>query len=92
MITGVGSGFTITDMVSDAVQLFAPVTVTEYDVVIVGETMIVPVIAALLHAYPRPVPTVSVSLLPIHIWAEVAIISAAGGGLTITDFVTEALQ
>ena len=40
VITGLGAAFTVTIVQAEAVQLLAPVTVTQYVVVTVGETFI----------------------------------------------------
>ena len=50
LMTAVGSGLTVTVFDVVAVHEFISVTVTEYGVVIVGETGMDDVLAALLHA------------------------------------------
>ena len=50
LMTGVGSGLTVTVFDVVAVHEFISVTVTEYGVVVVGETVIDEVLAVLLQA------------------------------------------
>ena len=49
-IAGVGRGLTVTVKDADAVHPLEPVTVTEYGVVVLGETITEIVVAALLQA------------------------------------------
>ena len=67
LIEGVGKAFTVTEALVDAVHVAAFVTVTEYEVVVVGLTVIAAVVAVVLHKYEVPPLAVNVVLLPLQI-------------------------
>ena len=91
LIVATGVGVTETVAADDAVQPFAAVTKTEYEVVVVGETVIGLLVPPGVHKYvPLPIP-VSVVFCPLHnvVLPEIA---AMGDGFTVTNVVAVSEQ
>ena len=77
-----GNWFTVTVLTAlVALQPFA-VTVTLYDVVLVGVTVIEALVAPVLHKYVVPALAVNVVLVPAHT-VVVPLIVAVGNGVTV---------
>jgi len=84
-VTPSGTGLTVITCELVAVQALL-VTVTEYVVVVAGETVIEAVVAPVLHAQAEPVPVAASSVaLPVpHINVVEGVMLAVGNGFTVT--------
>ncbi len=91
-IAAVGKGLTFTVLEAEAVHPLASVTVTEYDVVDEGETVIDTVDAPVLHEYEVPPLAVKFALTPLQMLTVAGEIAAVGKGLTITVLEVEAVH
>jgi hypothetical protein len=83
VIAGVGSGFTVTVILVFAWQPLASVAVTVNVVVVVGDTVMLVVVAPLFHAYVLPPLAVSAVLSPLQMTLS-PVIAGVGNGLTVT--------
>jgi len=84
LMLAVGFVFTVKVLESVSVQPLAFVTVTEYVVVEEGETVMLAVVAPLLHEYVPPPLAVNVALCPTQMGAGL-LIEAAGAEFTVTE-------
>jgi hypothetical protein len=87
-MVAVGAALTVTVCEAVAVQPLASVTVTEYEVVAAGETVIDGVVAPVDQLNDTPPLAVSVALPPAQI-EDGPLMAAAGGGFTLMVFDAE---
>lgn len=83
----------LTVMLTVAVLEHVPFeTITEYEVPVVGETIIGLVVAPVLHEYVPPPVAVSVAFCPEQIEVLAVLMFALGDGFTVTEVVATSEQ
>lgn len=91
-IAAAGFEFTVTVLEAVPVHPLTSVTVTVYEVVVIGETVMFAVTAALLHEKELPPFAFNVALLPLQIVGAAGEIDAIRLLITVTVFEADAVQ